>query len=335
MKELAANIRSLNDFLKSYLTCEARIFGEALLSMLDAGGKRLRPALIFVCARLCSPDIEGKSLLPLAAAAEIIHMASLVHDDIIDKSPLRRGHASVYARYGGERALKCGDYLLAKALLLAVEYSGENGIRENASLNTKNMNTLSFLADTAKNMCAGEFLQLKCGFSLKAQGEDNYYESIRNKTAAFFGVCCQAGAMAGGGGQEETAALKAYGEYFGMAFQIEDDIADFLGGDACGKPKGQDLRQGVFTLPLIYALKEGNKAFIKLITKKEKTAADIENITAFIEKKGGFLYAENKARAFALKAANALNALAGGEARDYLRNLALKKQNAETGGVIL
>jgi geranylgeranyl pyrophosphate synthase len=206
---------------------------------LAAGGKRLRPLLVFCCSPTGADP--GEDLLRAAASVELVHMATLVHDDLLDGATMRRGRTTVAAALGGDAAVQVGDFLFARAF---AELAGA-GVPD----------AVRVLAGAALDLSLGELLQGRAAFDL-ALPEADYLERVRRKTASLFAAACRLGAMVGGAGPEAQDRLAAFGENVGMAFQIFDDILDVAGAPAAtGKRRGADLRDGTVTLPVIYALR--------------------------------------------------------------------------------
>jgi len=205
---------------------------------LAAGGKRLRPLLVFCCAPRGAADAGG--LISAATAVELVHMATLVHDDLIDRATLRRGRPTVARALGAEAAVRVGDFLFARAF-------GE-------LTRTRSPRAVQALAGAALDLSQGEMDQQRAAHDLTLT-EEAYLARCRRKTAALFAVACRLGAMMGGATPEVEARLGAFGEQVGMAFQIFDDILDLTGSPAkTGKPRGTDLKEGTVTLPVILAL---------------------------------------------------------------------------------
>lgn len=206
--------------------------------LVQAGGKRLRPALYFLCAR--SSGGQPATMMPLATAIEMIHMATLVHDDVVDSSNTRRGRPTANSLWGNQMSVLTGDYLFAKAFALIATQVNQNMLR--------------VLADVICAMCEGEIIQNQFIFQLE-QSEQEYYARIAKKTADFIAASCELGALSAGLTAEATNALRQYGYALGMAFQITDDILDVTASSVqIGKPAGNDLRQGIITLPVLRAL---------------------------------------------------------------------------------
>jgi heptaprenyl diphosphate synthase len=208
--------------------------------LLRSGGKRIRPVLILLCNRLYSSSVSDA--ISIATAAEMIHMASLVHDDIIDRADVRHGLPTVNQRWDNHSAVLVGDALLARALLLLVD--------------ARRPAVLQLMAEMLKEMCEGEINQRNALMSVDLT-EIEYLRCIEKKTALFFAVCCESGALLGGSPQADAKALRQFGYRLGMAFQMIDDLKDVdAEAETWGKPIGADIRAGVITLPLIRAIQD-------------------------------------------------------------------------------
>ena len=234
--ELALLEKTLGETLVS----TAPLISEVGAHLVRSGGKRLRPALYLLAAKSCGGFDENKAT-PLAAAIELIHMASLVHDDVIDQAQTRRGTVTANAKWGNQVAVLTGDHMFAQAFALVSNkgYSEDVGER---------------LAALVQGLCAGEILQDSALYTADHNLEE-YERRIAMKTADFLAICCELGGMVGGAPTEVCEGLKAYGKAIGMAFQITDDLLDVMGDEErIGKPAGNDIRQGVVTLPVICAL---------------------------------------------------------------------------------
>jgi octaprenyl-diphosphate synthase len=232
-------------------------------------GKQLRPMFVFLSARLCGPVNE--STYRAASLVEILHTATLVHDDVVDDALERRGFFSVYALWKNKVSVLVGDYLLAKGLLL--------------SLDNKDFRILQLLSDAVRRMSEGELLQMEKSRSLNLD-EAIYFEIIRNKTASLLSSACGAGAFSASGDEALTEKLLDFGEKVGVAFQIKDDLFDYA-ADKVGKPTGNDIKEKKLTLPLIYTLnnctKETRRKIIYIVknenTKKEKIKYVLQAVT--------------------------------------------------------
>lgn len=249
------------------------------------GGKRMRPMLILLIAK----NYGGVNDMTQNAAVglELLHTASLVHDDVVDESNERRGQASVNATYNNKVAVLVGDFILSSALLRVSETNNELIIRN--------------LARLGQTLSAGEVLQL-INIDNKEISEEVYYQVIMQKTAALFESCCEMGALSAGMGEEEIAEVRDFGRNIGLAFQIRDDIFDYYDSAEIGKPTGNDMAEGKLTLPVIYALNStGNAEMLELARKvKQRTVTtdEIATLVAFTKENGGMEYAEQKMEHF-------------------------------------
>jgi len=247
-------------------------------------GKQLRPLFVLLSAKLCGAIND--SAYRAASLVEILHTATLVHDDVVDDSSERRGFFSTYALWKTKASVLIGDYLLAKGLLLTLEH--------------QDYKLLHILSEAVKKISEGELLQLEKARNLNLQ-EDVYYEIIRNKTASLLASACAAGAWATSQNEEFTNRLRKFGELTGMAFQIKDDLFDYMSEDI-GKPTGNDIKESKLTLPLIYTLKKVDRATRKriiYIVKNEKENKDqLSWVIGEVIKAGGIDYSIQKMNAF-------------------------------------
>ena len=244
------------------------------------GGKRLRPMLFLLCANAkknCPPE----KTMPLATALELIHTASLVHDDIIDTSKKRRGVETANSKYGAQISVLVGDYLFAKAFQLVAE-------------NNYGAEVQLILSKLVKNLCVGEIMQDRSLFEVPTLEE--YYTRLNLKTAVFLSSCCRLGAIVSNMTDREIENLTAYGSGLGLAFQIIDDLLDFFGDEKItGKPKGGDLKSGVITLPVIRALEISDEAdtLKKIVT----NGADVNAAIKIIQTTDAIDYCRTRAEA--------------------------------------
>ena len=270
-------------------------------------GKQLRPMFVFLSAKLCGPVTE--STYRAASLVEILHTATLVHDDVVDDSMERRGFFSVYALWKNKASVLVGDYLLAKGLLLSLDHN--------------DYQILHILSDAVRKMSEGELLQLEKARTLKIR-EDVYYDIIRNKTASLLASACAAGAWSSSGDVSLTERMRLFGEYTGMAFQIKDDLFDYA-NEKIGKPTGNDIKEKKMTLPLIYTLNncdaETRRRIIYILKNKNKESAAVQEVINIVTEKGGIQYATEKMNEFYFKAKDILNEFPKNNIRDGLENL--------------
>ncbi len=247
-------------------------------------GKQLRPLFVLLSAKLCGSIND--SAYRAASLVEILHTATLVHDDVVDDSSDRRGFFSTYALWKTKASVLIGDYLLAKGLLLTLDH--------------QDYKLLHILSEAVKKISEGELLQLEKARNLNLQ-EDVYYDIIRNKTASLLASACAAGAWATSQNEEFTNRLRKFGELTGMAFQIKDDLFDYASEDI-GKPTGNDIKESKLTLPLIYTLNKVDRSTRKkiiYIVKNQKENKDQLNwVIGEVTKAGGIEYSIQKMNAF-------------------------------------
>ncbi len=241
-------------------------------------GKQIRPMFVFLCAKLCGT--VGEKSYTAASLIELLHTASLVHDDVVDDSFERRGFFSVNALWKNKVAVLVGDYLLTQGLQLA--------LRQNA------VRILELVSNAFKEISEGELLQIEKARRLDIK-EEIYYEIIRQKTASLIAAACAAGAASVTDDETMIETLRAFGEKIGIAFQIRDDLFDF-GTDDVGKPLGIDIKEKKMTLPLIYALNHAEKSersrIINNIKRHNNEPAKVAEVIAFVRQSGGLEYAE-------------------------------------------
>ncbi len=272
--------------------------------LLHAGGKRLRPAFALLAAKMTDDNIE--KALPIAVALELIHMATLVHDDVIDASMTRRGIPTVKAKWGNRVSMHTGDHIFAKSLMLISQYQDPR--------------IAKVLAEVSVQMCKGEIQQIVSSFDVQ-QGLRDYFYRIKRKTALLISASCQCGAIASGAPRENVRALTLYGHHLGMAFQITDDILDLIADqEELGKPIGGDLRQGIMTLPIIYALTHSpqKERLLELVQLREKSEEQVEEAIELIKASGAIEYSFNLSDRFIRKALEQLAKLPDVPVRDTL-----------------
>ncbi|MDO8586387.1 MAG: polyprenyl synthetase family protein [Armatimonadota bacterium] len=280
--------------------------------LLTAGGKRLRPALVTLAAKACCAPYDPDRVVIIAAATELIHMATLMHDDVIDRTDSRRGRATANAFWGNKLTVLSGDYVLSRAFWLLTK-DGD-------------LRALRLIADLTLAMSEGEALQLIISGCVKSW-EEYYWRIIRDKTARFLDVCCQCGAIVAGGDESLVKALSEYGLNLGIAFQITDDILDITGDPAkTGKPVGSDLRDGKITLPVLLALQNSvepdGQALCKMAEQQNIGEKEITAICEAALRCGAVDMAREAAAGYVDKAHRCLEDVPSSPARDALYELA-------------
>ena len=288
----------LNDFISLFnqsLTHEDGLLGSALAHIRQRGGKRMRPMLILLTAR--NYGVVSDVTLHGAVGLELLHTASLVHDDVVDESSERRGQASVNATYDNKVAVLVGDYILSTALL-NVSFTGHQDIIQN-------------LAELGRTLSNGEILQLT-NIQNQEISEDVYYQVIRQKTAALFESCSAVGALSVGATSEQVEQAKKFGQNIGIIFQIRDDIFDYYDSKEIGKPTGNDMAEGKLTLPVIYALNKYPLESMLTLAKKVKNGTvntdEIAVLVEFAKTSGGIEYAAQRMNYFADEARKYIDA---------------------------
>lgn len=258
---------------------ENPILNEALVHMRQRLGKMMRPILVILSARMvgrCTQEV-----LHAAVALEMLHTASLVHDDVVDESDRRRGQASVNARFGNKAAVLVGDYVLSMAL-------------EHAAL-TQSTQVVGLVAQLGQTLADGELLQL---YNTQSDiiDEKSYYSVIRKKTASLFAACSQIGAILAGGSEDDVERLRQVGQITGICFQLRDDIFDYDDKHDVGKPAGNDMKEGKLTLPAIHAVLRGGdpemKSLALKIRRQQASPSDIQRMVDYTRQQNGIAYAE-------------------------------------------
>jgi octaprenyl-diphosphate synthase len=285
-------LKEFEGIFKNALKSNTPMLNRMMQYIVKTKGKQLRPLFVLLSAKLCG-DIN-ESTYRAASLVELLHTATLVHDDVVDEAPERRGLLSVYALWKTKASVLAGDYLLAKGLLLSLE--------------NKDFRVLELLSDAVRRMSEGELLQLEKSRLLNITEED-YFTIISNKTASLLASACAAGAYTAKHDEQQVELLRNFGEYTGIAFQIKDDLFDY-GTDDVGKPTGNDIREKKLTLPLIYTLKNSSQAtrrsLIYTIKNKNKDQANIKAVIDEVINAGGIQYATSKMEEYKQRALEVL-----------------------------
>ena len=278
-----ADLEALEEGLLDAVGSPYGLVTEIGTHLVHAGGKRIRPGLCILAAR-SGKNFSLERILPLAETLELIHTASLVHDDVIDGAGTRRGAETANARWGSQIAILSGDYIFARAFAL-IATEGYGGY------------ILKRLSELVCNLSIGEIIQNEMIYKA-SRDLDAYYERIQKKTADFLEICCELGAVVGGLDPADAKALARYGHAIGMAFQITDDILDILQTEEqIGKPAGNDIRQGIVTLPVIRALSVSSdaKELETIVTNRKMADEDVRRALAIVRETDGVDFAMKRA----------------------------------------
>lgn len=306
----AADMDGVNALISARMQSPVAVIPALADHLINAGGKRLRPLLTVAAARLAGSTSDG--CLKLAAAVEFIHTATLLHDDVIDSSQLRRGKVAAHLIWGAPSSVLVGDYLFARAFELMVEAGS--------------LRALDILAKAAGVISEGEVLQLTRAHDLNLS-KDIYLEIIRAKTAELFAAAAEAGAVSAGASEEQTRAMRTYGMNLGLAFQLSDDALDYGGTtEALGKNAGDDFREGKATLPLLLAIAATGAQeaafWERTIGRREQDDADFLRARELIKMTGAGQATLDLAHDFAAEAKAALGCMPAGDWRRALEDLA-------------
>ena len=304
----APDMTRVDTCIHDSLNSDVALINQISNYIVSSGGKRLRPMLLTLCAHAC--DYRGQDHIPLAAIIEFIHTATLLHDDVVDESDLRRGQQSAHAVWGNAASVLVGDFLYSRSFQMMVGLDS--------------MRIMEVLADTTNTIAEGEVQQL-LNMGDPEVNQQRYMQVIENKTAKLFEAACRLAAIIGAQPPEIEEALAIYGNRLGSAFQIADDVLDYTGeADTMGKNAGDDLAEGKPTLPLIFARERCNEKERELLDAAIRNggADDLDPILAIIRKTGSLDAAMDVARAWALEARQAIGTLPDSPWRAALEQLA-------------
>ena len=274
-------LKQLEDVLKQSLKSDVELINIINDYILSNKGKRIRPMLLLLCAKLCG-EVNETALIS-ASLVEILHTATLVHDDIVDQAETRRGLPSINAIWKNKVSVLLGDYLFSRSLMNMVS------IRDYKSLD--------LLSKTSELLSAGEILQIEKSYT-DGMTEEIYYDMITAKTASLFAASCELGARSVNSDEEKCKTLYQFGKALGMAFQIKDDLLDYVGSQLLmGKPLSRDIKENLVTLPLIFCLNGTDKHQrdeINRIMERGPNTEEIDQINSFVKDNGGVTYAQEK-----------------------------------------
>lgn len=304
--------RPINDEMKLFeqkfyesMQSKVALLDKVTRFIVTTKGKQMRPMFVFLCAKLVG-EVTEKTYRG-ASMIELIHTATLVHDDVVDESFKRRNFFSINALWKNKIAVLVGDYLLSKSVLLSTDH--------------KDYDLLGVISRTIREMSEGELLQLEKARKLDIT-EEVYYEIIRQKTATLIAACCEIGVLSNNADEILAKKMMDFGTFTGMAFQIKDDLFDYLSSNVIGKPVGIDIKEQKMTLPLIHTLKTANekdrKYYFDTIKRYNNNPKRVKELIEFVKSSGGLEYAVEVMKDFQQKAKNILNEFPDSEARKSL-----------------
>jgi octaprenyl-diphosphate synthase len=301
-------MEQFDSFFKDSMKTKIRLLDIINRYIIKRKGKEIRPILVFLCAKLCGEI--SQSTYTAAALTQLLHTATLIHDDVVDEAYERRGFFSINALWKTKAAVLVGDFLLSKGLLIALD-SNEFG-------------QLKVVSEAVREMSEGELLQLEKSRKLNIT-EEIYFDIIYKKTASLIASCTQLGALSAKANEEDQQKMKKFGEQLGIAFQMKDDLFDYEKQGDIGKPTGNDIKEKKLTLPLIYVLKKVSEKerrwALKIIRKYNKNSEKVNELISFVKEKGGIEYTREKMMEYKQNALDILVDFPSSEAREALINL--------------
>jgi heptaprenyl diphosphate synthase len=315
--EIKQDLADVLKVIDANITLRDKKARQTVLDLLHAGGKLLRPAFFLLIAKT-GKKYDREQLIHVAASIEVLHMASLIHDDIIDEAETRRGMPTVQSQFGQKYALYTGDYLFCVCFKILSKYANA-------------LSTVEFNTDTIEKILIGELDQMESRYNTNMTVKQ-YLRQISRKTAALFAMSCHMGAELSGANSPAKINARKIGHEIGMAFQILDDILDYTQeARTMGKPVLEDMKQGVYSLPLIYTMNQNREALIPLVCKKENIHdEDVDKILYFVKKYNGVEKARDIARKYTNKAITRINKLPDCESKTTMLTLTdklLKRQS--------
>ena len=306
---VAVEFKRFNDEFAASLRSETNRLQSAIDQILNASGKHVRPLLVLLTAKACGQVTDNT--INSAVLLELLHTATLIHDDVIDETKQRRGVPSLNAIFDNRISVLVGDYVLSTALIRSIQ--------------TGNLQIIGIVSNLGRDLSEGEIKQLETAEE-SIIDESCYMQVIRKKTAMLLSACAEIGSISVGASGEMVEKCREFGEYLGYCFQIKDDIFDYFKEANIGKPTGNDIREGKVTLPLLHALKTGRREEVdkclRIIKEKDFTTENISLLIDFAKANGGIEYAEQRMQEYRDKAVEVLMTLPESEAREGLLLLA-------------
>ena len=320
-KQIPTILKNVSSYIKSDLKLFESEFDNALKSkvkliqtisrfMIKQRGKRIRPILTLLASRVCGEPTDNT--YKAAALIELMHIATLIHDDVVDEAIKRRGWFSIKGIWGNKLSVLMGDYVLSKSLIYMIKL--------------RDFDALDIISKTAEFMSSGELIQLDYRFK-KYPTEEAYFELIRQKTACLIAAGCELGALTTTKNKDDRKSMHDFGLNLGMAYQVRDDLFDLLGDESeMGKDKGIDVKKNNLTLPIIHSIKSlknnDKNRLLSIIKKKNKTNELFAEINDLVEKANGFKYAEKKIEFFTQKAIESINRYPQSDFKDSMISIA-------------
>ncbi|MBL8000571.1 MAG: polyprenyl synthetase family protein [Flavobacteriales bacterium] len=307
-RPIAAEMKAFEGRFREAMRSKAPLLDRIMHYIVQRKGKQMRPMFTLLSARQFGPVNDAG--YAAASLIELLHTATLVHDDVVDGSPMRRGFFSINALWKNKVAVLVGDYLLSRGLLLAVDQ--------------QQFELLRIVSTAVREMSEGELLQLEKARGLNFK-EEVYFEIIRQKTASLIAACCASGASAGGAGADEVARMKRFGELTGIAFQIKDDLFDYNNAQDSGKPTGLDIKEKKLTLPLIHALQQVSAAdrrwMVDVVKNRSEDGDAVARVVAMVVEAGGIAHATRRMHEHRDEALAVLHTFPATDARHALEGL--------------
>ncbi len=308
VKPIEKEMATFNQLYNEVLQGHSPDFQSMIDFVSESNGKKIRPMISLLTAKICG-DIN-ENTLNYAVVLELLHTATLIHDDVVDDTKVRRGRPSVNAQYDNRMAVLLGDYILSLSIIRAVM--------------SQSLLILGIISRLAQNLAEGELSQWASSDG-KNVDEERYFEIIRKKTAVLLSSCSEMGALSSKADKATVEKFRLFGEYLGICFQIKDDIFDYFEQGQLGKPTGNDLREGKVTLPLIYALRNApanqSAEMLELIKKNDFTAENIDLLIDFAKDNGGIEYAQAKMKETKQKALDILDEFPESDAKKAMIDL--------------
>ena len=308
---IAEEMEKFESWFRDSMKSRVSLLDNIMHYIIKRKGKQMRPMFVFLSSKVFAPTTDSTYIA--ASMIELLHTATLVHDDVVDDANKRRGFWSINAIWKNKIAVLVGDYLLSKGLLLAVD--------------NKEFELLQIMSNSVREMSEGELLQIEKARRLDIT-EDIYFDIIRQKTATLIAACCAAGASSAKANPDDVAKMRLFGEYTGIAFQIKDDLFDYGGdGEKIGKPTGIDIKEKKMTLPLIYALNRATyfekRRIISIIKNHNQNTKKVKEVIDFVIASGGLEYAHKAMLEYKNKALAILKEFDQNEANIALSNLVI------------